>query len=73
MHQSDTEMVCSLVIPEAPSRNANSHDDVDDHLGKKNEEEGEEVEGAVTPRQERKTLLLSKINQQLTSIYSMLY
>lgn len=53
MHVSNTEMVCFLVIPETPSRDTNSHDDVDDHLGKENEEEGEEIEGAVTPREER--------------------
>lgn len=43
-----------LVVPETPSRDANGHDDEEDHLGKENEEERKEVEGAVTPR-ERKT------------------
>lgn len=43
------------MVPETPPRDTNSHDDVDDDLGKENEEEGEEVEGAVTPREERKT------------------
>lgn len=49
-------MVCLLVIPETPSRDTNSHDDIDDHLGKENEEEDKEIEGAVTPREKRKEL-----------------
>jgi hypothetical protein len=40
-------------IPETPTRNANGHDDVEDHLDEKNEEEGEEVEGAVTPERKK--------------------
>ncbi len=55
MHPSHTEMVC--LLPETPSGDTDSHDDVGDHLGKENEEEDKEVEGAVTPREERKTLL----------------
>lgn len=53
---SKAEMVCFLVIPETPSRDTNSHDDIDDHLGKENEEEDKEIEGAVTPREKRKDL-----------------
>lgn len=46
-------MVCLLVIPETPPRDTNSHDDGDNHLGKENEEEDKEIEGAVTPREKR--------------------
>lgn len=49
-HPFQKELNCLLVIPETPSRDTNSHDDVDDHLCKENEEEDEEIEGAVTPR-----------------------
>lgn len=49
-------MFCLLVIPETPSRDTNGHDDVDGHLGKENEEEDEEVEGAVTPKEVREKI-----------------
>lgn len=41
------------LIPETPSRDPNGHDDIDNHLGKEDEEEGEEVEGTVTPTKEQ--------------------
>lgn len=46
-------MSCLLVVPEPPSRDTNSHDDAGDHLGKENEEEEKEIEGAVTPRRQK--------------------
>lgn len=38
-----------FVLPETPSRDADSHDDVDDDLSEENKKEDEKVEGAVTP------------------------
>lgn len=46
-------LVCQC-IPVTPSRDTNRHDDIDDHLGKEDEEEDKEIEGAVTPKDERK-------------------
>lgn len=51
-----TQVDCLALLPEAPSRDADGHDDVGDHLGEENKEEDEEVEGAVTPRREREEL-----------------
>lgn len=51
-----TQLFCLLVIPETPSRDPNGHDDVEAHLGKENEEEDEEVEGAVTPIDEKQNI-----------------
>lgn len=42
--------VCSWILPEPPSRDANGHDNEKTHLGEENKEEGKEVERAVTPR-----------------------
>lgn len=54
-------MSCLLVVPEPPSRDTNSHDDVDDHLGEENEEEEKKIEGAVTPR--RKKTIIVKVRK----------
>lgn len=54
-------MSCLLVVPEAPSRDTNSHDDADDHLGKENEEEEKKIEGAITPR--RKKTIIVKVRK----------
>lgn len=65
--ESNTEMVCLLVIPETPARDANRHDDIDDHLGKENEEEDEEVEGAVTPGEDKENIIAEQ-NEATTHI-----
>lgn len=56
-----TQVDCLALIPEAPSRDADGHDDVGDHLGEENKEEDEEIEGAVTPSREREELLRTHI------------
>lgn len=43
------------MVPEPPSRDTNSHDDTDNHLGEEDEEEEKEIEGAVTPGRRKKT------------------
>jgi hypothetical protein len=53
-------LACSWDIPETPSRNANGHDNIDNHLDEENEEEGKEVEGTVTP--ERKNGFIGSLN-----------
>lgn len=45
---------CLALIPEAPSRDADGHDDVGGHLREENKEEDEEIEGAVTPSREKR-------------------
>lgn len=54
-------MFCLWVIPETPSRDTNGHDNVDGHLGKENEEEDEEVEGAVTPKEVRQKIMKQQL------------
>lgn len=44
-------------IPEAPSRDADGHDDVGGHLREEDKEEDEEIEGAVTPEGEKREAL----------------
>lgn len=42
-------MYGSSSLPHSPTRNANSLDDADHHLGHEDEEEGHKVEGAISP------------------------
>lgn len=52
---------CSLVVPEPPSGDTDSHDDAGDHLGEKNEEEEKKIEGAVTPRREKRQVTVTPL------------
>lgn len=54
MHPKKQRWFVYQCIPVTPSRDTDHHDDVDDHLGKEDEEEDKEIEGTVTPKDERR-------------------